>query len=67
MTQRRDCQLPDWVLQAGEFAVVATDSAVLLEDMPFETRVAVLNTSGMTLKNNNGDSILIFAPSGEIL
>ncbi len=59
-------QLPDWVLQAGEFAVVSTDSAVLLENMPFEARVAVLNPSDVTL-NNNGDSILIFTPSGEIL
>jgi len=59
-------QLPDWVIQPGEFVVITTDSAIFLEDIPLETRVTVLSNSEITL-NNNGDSIAIFAPGNVIL
>lgn len=59
-------QLPDWVIQPGEFVVVTTDSAIFLEDIPLETRVTVLGNSEITL-NNNGDSIAMFAPDNVVL
>ncbi len=59
-------QLPDWVIQPGAFVVISTDSTVFLEDIPLETQISVLISGDITL-NNNGDSIVVFAPNSEIL
>ncbi|MBL0060325.1 MAG: lamin tail domain-containing protein [bacterium] len=59
-------QLPDWVIQPGEFVIISADSTIFLEVIPLVTQVAVLSTSVITL-NNNGDSIAVFTPNGEML
>lgn len=59
-------QMPDWVLLPEELAIIAFDSTVILENIPLDAKVAVFSSSDITL-NNNGDSLIIFAPDNDIV
>lgn len=59
-------QLPDWVLLPVDFAIIAFDSTVFLENIPLDAKVAIFASNDITL-NNNGDSLIVFASDNSIL
>lgn len=64
-TSRR-YRLPDQLLESGQFVVLAADSSVFSEQIPIEAVVHVFVSGAPTL-NNNGDSLILWDVSGDIL
>lgn len=64
-TSRR-YRLPDEILESGQFVVLAADSSVFSEQIPIEAIVHVFVSGAPTL-NNNGDSLILWDVSGDIL
>lgn len=58
--------LPELVVLPGSFFVLAADSSVLMENIPLESRLVILDASGFTL-NNSGDSLVLYNSNGDVL
>ncbi len=62
----RSFSLPDMTLDPDSMLVLASDSAVFFEHLPPTARVLVWNSSSVSL-NNNGDSLLLWNQSGDLI
>lgn len=62
----RGFRLPPIILQPGEYAILAADSAIYFMGLPAGVQVAVWNSAPVTL-NNNGDSLLLYDAAGLVM